>query len=125
MKKKKILVIDDSDILCNTLKARLEANGPYTVRAEIKGNLTLSAAKNFLPDLIMLDILMPDIDGVSVAMALKKDPSIKGIPIIFLTAIAQNEDVQEQGNTFGGYHVLPKSIKTSDLIKCITENLNK
>ena len=121
---KKILIIDDSEVLCQTIKAMIEENSNYEVQVETKANLGLAAAKQFNPNLLIIDILMPDIDGVSLAIHFKEDPATTEIPIMFLTAIAQEGDFIF-GNVFGGYHVISKAVSTDKLIEAINKNINK
>jgi len=115
MEKKKILIIDDSEILCQTIKAMIEENSSYEVEIETKASLGLAAAKQCNPDLVIIDILMPDIDGVSLAIHFKEDPATSETPVMFLTAIAQKGDFIF-GNVFGGYHVISKDVSTDKLI---------
>src|SRR5258706_15639749 len=83
---KKILVVDDEVTITRLLKLNLEKTGAYVVREENRGAKAYAAAREFKPDLILLDVMMPDLDGGEVAAQLQADPLMKGIPIIFLTA---------------------------------------
>ena len=124
MAKKKILLVDDSETLCQTMKAAIEENGPFEVFVETNPNLALAAAQQCSPDLIILDILMPKIDGVTLAVHFKGDPALGDIPIMFLTALAEEGNFI-YGNVFGGYHVASKGISTDNLIEVINKNLSK
>ena len=92
MSKKKILVVDDETQLCDLVKMRLEANH-YDVITANNGLGGLEKAKKESPDLILLDILMPSMDGYQTLQRLKEDVQTKSIPVIMLTAKSQVEDV--------------------------------
>ena len=82
---KKILIADDEQDILEILEKKLKQAG-YEVSAFLRGKDALAAAKLNKPDLIILDIAMPDMDGYDVAVALKKDASVDSIPVIFMTA---------------------------------------
>jgi DNA-binding response OmpR family regulator len=84
--KKKILVIDDEPNLLNTLNKRLSAHG-YEVFLASTGTMGLSVAKEEIPDLIILDVVMPDVRGDDVAVLLKKNIETCNIPILFLSCL--------------------------------------
>jgi len=86
MNRKKILVVDDEVSLTRMLKRNLEATGRYEVCEENFGARALEAARAFGPDLIVLDVMMPDADGGEVASRLGEDPRLRDVPVIFLTA---------------------------------------
>jgi len=123
MEKKKILIIDDSKPLCQMMQAMLQENGPFEVRAESNPNLAIAAAGNYQPDLIILDILMPEVDGVTVAIHLRSDPILKDIPVMFLTAVAEQDDLIF-GNKIAGYQVVTKDVSTEKLIEAINKNFD-
>ena len=92
MEKKEILIVDDDIIAQNMLKVTL-ANAGYSVLIASNGEEALEKAKEYHPSVIILDIVMPGIDGGEVANALRKDPKTKKIPIIFLsTLISEDEE---------------------------------
>jgi len=88
---KTILIIDDEDDLIKALTVRLNDAG-YTVLSARDGFEGLNLARKEEPDLILLDLMLPKIDGFKVARFLKFDESYKNIPIIMLTARAEEED---------------------------------
>jgi len=122
MDKKKILIVDDEVAFTRTLKLNLERTGLYEVRAENKGRLVSAAAKEFKPDLILLDVLMPDYDGGAVASRLKSDPALKDIPIIFLTATVSTREAGSRGTQRGGFFFLAKPVSIEHLIECIEQH---
>ncbi len=92
MEKNEILIVDDDIIAQNMLKATL-ANAGYSVLLASNGEEALEKAKEYHPRVIILDIMMPGIDGGEVANTLRKDPQTKKIPIIFLsTLISESEE---------------------------------
>lgn len=125
--KKKILVIDDEVSFTQMVRLNLEATGKFRVRVENKGSYAVSAAKEFEPDLILLDIIIPDVAGSDIAAMLKADESTKRIPIIFLTALVTKREEQVEGNscrTVGGNTFIAKPVNLRDLINCIGRTLD-
>lgn len=91
---KTVLIIDDEWTIQQALKARLSAHG-FAVHMAGDGVSGLEAARAIGPDVILLDIRMPDIDGFETFRRLRTDPAIAGIPVIFLTANVQDSTRQE------------------------------
>lgn len=89
--KKRLLLVDDEMDLVETVKFRLEANG-YEVLTASDGEEALDKARKDSPDLIILDLMLPKIDGFQVCRTLKFDTNYKHIPIIMFTARAQESD---------------------------------
>jgi two-component system alkaline phosphatase synthesis response regulator PhoP len=119
---KKILLVDDEESLLEIMKLNLEATGKYEVQTESQGLKAVERAKAFKPDLIFLDIVMPDIDGSEVAYLLKEDPALASIPVIFLTATVTSEEVKGTGQKIGGQIFLAKPVSLKQLIECIEKN---
>jgi CheY-like chemotaxis protein len=122
MAKKRILIVDDESGFTHLLKLTLEKAGEYTVLEENDGTHAREAARNFLPDLIFLDIVMPKIDGGDVASQIKSDPVLKNTRIVFLTAIVSKKEEGSIG-LIGGFPFLAKPVTLESLIKCIEDNL--
>jgi CheY-like chemotaxis protein len=123
MDKKRILIIDDEEDFTQLVKLNLEQTKRYEVWVENKGAEGLEAAKSFNPDLILLDIIMPDLEGSEVASRIKNDAETKDIPIVFLTAAATKEEVSSSGGIIGGHPFLAKPVSTQELIDCIDKNI--
>jgi len=121
--KKKILVIDDERDFAKLVKLNLEDTGNYEVRAETRGPDGIVAAKVFKPDLILLDVLMPLMDGAQVAAKIKDDEETKNIPIVFLTAATTREEADSRGGLIGGYPFIAKPILPAELIIQIEQML--
>lgn len=119
MEKKKILIVDDEVAFTRTLKLNLERTGMYEVKTENKGRFVTAVAKEFKPDLILLDVLMPDYDGGAVASRLQSDPVLKDIPIVFLTATVSKREAGSKGTQRGGFFFLAKPVAMEQLIECI------
>ena len=125
MTKKKILVVDDEQSMTRMLKRNLEATGRYDVRTENSGAAGVTAAREFQPDLILLDVMMPGIDGGEVAAKIKEDKRLVNIPVVFLSAIVKKEETQPTGGNIGGLTFLAKPVKLDDLVTCIENHLGK
>jgi CheY-like chemotaxis protein len=119
MGKKRILLIDDEPSFTNVLKLNLEETGAYEVRTENGGKQGLVAARQFKPDLILLDVIMPGMDGGDVASEIKTDENLKNTPIVFLTAVAKKK---EEG-IIGGRPFIAKPVTVEEVIACIEKNL--
>jgi two-component system, OmpR family, response regulator len=123
--KKKILVVDDEASMTWMLRRNLESTGKYEVRTENSGNAAAVAAREFHPDFILLDVMMPGVDGGEVAARLKEDKALQNIPVVFLTAIVKQEETAPTGGTIGGCEYLAKPVKLEDLVACIEKHLGK
>lgn len=116
---KKILIVDDDPVYAKMLKILLEKNG-YAVCSAEDGETGLRTARKEKPDLIVLDILMPKIDGTEVYSLLKNDDELAEIPVLFLTAILSKEDEKPGVNIEESfYHVLAKPIDNQEFLKQI------
>jgi two-component system, OmpR family, response regulator len=120
--KKRILIVDDEAGFTRLLKLTLERTGEYTVQEENDGTKAHETARRFKPDLILLDIVMPKIDGGDVASQLRADPMMRRTPIVFLTAIVSKQETQS-GGLIGGFPFIAKPVSLEGLIKCIKDNL--
>jgi two-component system alkaline phosphatase synthesis response regulator PhoP len=87
-----ILIVEDEEDLVELLRFNLVKNG-YTVSAALRGDEGLKMARALVPDLILLDVMLPGLDGIEVARALRKDDRTAGIPIVMLTARAEESDM--------------------------------
>ncbi|MFH2146206.1 MAG: response regulator [Candidatus Omnitrophota bacterium] len=123
MQKKKILVVDDEENFCQTVKFNLEQTGNFEVRVETDSKRALEAARAFRPDFIFLDIVMPDMDGPQVMNNIHKDVFLKDVPIVFLTALVTKEEETLEGGTIAGRNFLSKPVTTEKLVECIRLNL--
>jgi len=121
--KKRILVIDDERDMTLLVKLNLQKTGRYEVKEENRATRALSTAREYRPDLILLDVMMPELDGGDVLAQLKDDANLKAIPVIFLTATVLKEEVSSQGGTIGGYPFIPKPFQMEKLVERIDKTL--
>lgn len=124
MDKKRILFVDDEEGFGQILKLSLEGTGEYEIKVETKGKKAVDAAREFKPDLIFLDIIMPDLDGPAVALQIKADPQLNNIPIVFLTAVVKKEEVNSAEGNIGGYPFIAKPVSKEELLECIHKYLD-
>ena len=120
--KKRILIVDDESGFTRLLKLTLEKTGLYVVREENDGTKAREAAREFKPDMIFLDIVMPKIDGGDVASQIKADWMLKDTKIVFLTAIVSKKEATG-GGLIGGFPFISKPVSLDALRKCIEETL--
>lgn len=124
MEKKRILIVDDDIPLTKMVKINLEETGRYLVRVENQSTAALTAAREFNPDLIFLDYIMPGMDGGDVSSRLHEDPHLKGVPIIMITALVSNSETGDLGMVMrGGHMMVAKPIKMANLLRCIEKRL--
>ncbi len=150
--KKKILMIDDESDLCYLVKTNLEETGRFIVETTTDPDLAVSLGRQISPDVILLDIVMPKVNGLEVANSLKKDPDTVQIPIIAISGLgemvylrkkdkwswlpnrpvalnrgelAQERDPQRAAAIYGVDGYIAKPFKTEVLIKVIEEALKK
>ncbi len=121
MDKKKILLVEDEPQLVDMLKLRLEANN-YEVAIAYDGKQALEKAQTEQPDLIILDLLLPKLDGYTVCGLLKKDARHAHIPIVVLTARAQEADIK-MGKEVGADEYITKPFEPKVLLEKINNLL--
>lgn len=119
MKKRKVLIVDDERGFTRMVKLNLEAAGDYEVRIVNEPANTIHAALEFKPDVVLLDIIMPDIEGPDVVCQLKNTEGLKNVPVIFLTANITRQEVENQQGMIGGHAFLAKPGTIKELIACI------
>ena len=117
--KKKILIVDDNPDVVELLQVRLRANGYETLTA-LNGEEGVAHARKHRPDFIILDIMMPEVDGPEVARRLQEDEHTKDIPYIFLTNIISQNEQQEFGGA-GANRIVAKLNDWSALLVSIRE----
>jgi two-component system, OmpR family, response regulator len=125
MEKKRILIIDDEPGFTRMVKLNLEKTGLFEVREENKATYAIAAAREFKPDLILLDVIMPSMDGGDVAAHIKNDRHLRDVPVVFLTATVSHREAGDVGLNSGGELFLAKPVSVETLIKCINDNTRK
>ena len=121
----KILVVDDDEAINELIKVNLELSG-YDVISAFDGIQGFTLAKQELPDLIILDIMMPDVDGYTVAKRVRENETTKEIPILMLTAMGQLED-KVKGFDIGVDDYLVKPFEMEELkvrVRALLKRIN-
>jgi DNA-binding response OmpR family regulator len=121
MNRKRILLVDDEIGFTRLLKLNLEQRAGYEVRIENWADKALNAAREFRPDLVLLDVIMPRMIGHDVAASLREDVNLKSTPIVFLSAVGRKSpETQTRGGAFS-YITKPASLE--ELIAGIERHL--
>lgn len=120
----KILVAEDDKFLSKAYKLKLTKKG-YDVRLASNGQEVFDILSEFTPDLIILDIMMPVMDGFAVLEKIGKDEKYVKIPIIMATNLAQSDDVVKAMKLGAVDYIVKTEFSTNDLIAKIEENINK
>ena len=123
-KKVKILLIEDEEMLANMYEVKFKNDGFELVKA-LDGADGLEKAKTVSPDFILLDIIMPKMDGFSVLKSLKEDAATKDIPVMLLTNLGQEEDI-ERGKKLGAVGYLVKAnVTPSEVVEAVKKQIAK
>ncbi len=123
MSKKKILIIDDEAAFTNIVKLTLELSDDYEVCVESNPCSALATARKFRPDIVLMDVIMPVMDGGELRTLFMAHPLLNRTPIIFLTAIVGQNEVEDHNGVIGGSFYLAKPVNAADLIKAIQEHI--
>jgi len=115
MGKKKILIVDDDKDVLSVLEKRLTVE-KYSVITANNGQDAIILAKAQCPDLIMLDIIMPGIDGAEVAGKLREYPETRNIPVIFLTCMLTPEEEKQKRHHVAGNIFIAKPYDIKELL---------
>src|SRR3954471_13977698 len=120
--KTKVLIVDDESGFTRLVKLTLERSGNYKVLEQNDGSQAWLTARDFKPDIIFLDVVMPKADGGEVAQQIRSDPLLEHVPVIFLTAIVSP---RESHHEFGGFPFLAKPVSIETIKQTIAEHLGK
>lgn len=123
MAKKKILMVDDETDYTSITKIFIEDAGDYEVTVVNQGALGYATAKKVKPDIILLDVSMPQVSGYQVADQLGQDPELKDIPIVFFTGVYQ--EVNPASKLLHGHPYLTKPTSGEQLLAFIEECLSR
>ena len=122
--KKKILLVDDEEDFSFFVKGNLENTGEFDVLVTTSGKEGIKLAREKKPDLIFLDINMPEMSGDEVAQILSSRPETKEIPVVFLTALVTKDEVGDESMaSLGKYNYIAKPITTKELVTVIKKIL--
>jgi two-component system, OmpR family, phosphate regulon response regulator PhoB len=113
-KAKKILVVDDEPDVTDLVAYHLRAKG-FVVETLTDPNASIGTARSFLPDLVILDVMMPDLNGIQICRMLRADAKLKRVPVIFLTAKAEEGD-RIQGLEIGADDYICKPFSNKELV---------
>jgi CheY-like chemotaxis protein len=119
--KKRILIVDDEEHMVAILESRLLSAG-YAVLRTTSGKEAIEIAKRELPDFIISDVLMPDVDGGDISSALETDPLTKNIPILFLTGLLRKEEEKDR-RTLKGRYFMAKPYESEELLRVIAQHI--
>jgi CheY-like chemotaxis protein len=125
MDMKRILIVDDEVGAARLLKANLEQTGRYEARAENVPENATTAAREFRPHLMLLDILMPRMPGGNVVAAFAEDPFLKAIPIVFLTAAVRRHQVEDHNGIICEHPCIAKPATVEEIVRCVEANMSK
>jgi CheY-like chemotaxis protein len=121
--KQRILVVDDRASDTRLVKLYLEGTNRYVVREENDAKAALSVAEEFEPDLILLDMIMPGMNGTELAACFEANPKLKAVPIVFLTAAVTKAEVEAVGGRIGRFPFLAKPFVLSEMAACLKHHL--
>ena len=124
MMKRKVLIIDDETNFTQMVKFNLEETGEYEVFVENEALEGFNAALKYHPDLILLDVIMPGMEGPDVIFQLKSTEDVKEIPVVFLTATITKEEVTAQHGIIAGHTFLAKPTSVVELVDCIEAKMH-
>ncbi|MDD5348423.1 MAG: response regulator [Candidatus Omnitrophica bacterium] len=114
----KVLVVDDEPNIVKLVESRLKANG-YDVVSAVNGKQGLEKARTQKPDLVLLDIMMPEMNGEAVLIELKKDPATEPIPVIMLTAKQDADDIVRCVHDLGATDYIVKPFVAGEFLRKI------
>src|ERR1041385_4931609 len=121
IEKKRILVVDDQAQNTRLLKLYLEGTHDYVVREENDARVALATAEEFAPDLILLDVMMPGVDGGELAARFKASAKLKSVPTVFVTSAVTRAEVQAGGGLVGGVPFLAKPVVLTEVAACLKQ----
>ncbi|MCF8111323.1 MAG: response regulator [Desulfobacteraceae bacterium] len=120
--KKKVLVIDDEEDFCFFVRENLLNSGRFDVVIATTGTRGIELAATEMPDIILLDMVMPDVSGETVLEELRQNPATASIPVIFLTALVTRQDTgKDVFKKIGDSYFIAKPLRTRELISAIDQ----
>ena len=119
----RILIVDDDPVIVRLLQINFRLEG-YEVDTASRGEDALEKVRANRPDVVILDVMMPGIDGWEVCRQLKENPAVRHIPVIFLSARAQDED-RQRGYALGVDEYVTKPFDPAHLVELVRRSLSK
>ena len=120
--KARILIVDNNSQFARMARLLLDQSGKYIACTVIDPRRALETARSFKPDLVLVDLIMPQEDGMEVAAQLEADWALHGVPIVFLTSLITANEAKD-GRRVYGHWILPKPTSGSELIGIVEQNL--
>lgn len=117
-----ILIIEDEPILQKALSVALQQAG-YEIKSALEGETGLKLAKEIKPNLILLDLILPKMDGFEILSELKKDESVKDIPVIILTNLESSQDIERALVLGAKTYLVKANYDLKDVIQKVKENI--
>lgn len=121
--RRKVLVVDDEVAFTRLLRLGLEGTCGFTVEVVNQPRDALARAEQFMPDIILLDVMMPHIDGGDLATRIRASRKLQRIPIVFLTAAVKRAELPPGGGMIGGLRFLAKPLELEEVRHCLSECL--
>jgi len=112
--KPRILIVDDDPVIVRLLQVNFRLDG-YEVETAARGDEALAKMRGRRPDVVLLDVMMPGLDGWGVCARMKQDPNLAGVAVVFLSARAQDED-RERGEALGVLGYVTKPFDPAQLV---------
>ena len=119
MNKPRILVVDDEPNLSGLVRLCLEKTERFEVRVENRSAHALASAREFRPDMVLLDVEMPGKNGGEVAREMRADPSLGQVPILFLTSLISHDEAGDREAVLGGERYLAKPMRSQVLVATV------
>lgn len=116
---KKVLIVDDEEDFCYFVKKNLEISGDFEVTVCSDSAQAIQQAEEIHPDLVLIDIMMPVVDGPSIAAELGVNKKTKDIPFVFLTAMITDEETKKNKHVINGSYFVAKPVNIKELISII------
>jgi two-component system, OmpR family, response regulator len=120
--KPRILIVDNNSQFARSTRLLLDQSGQYVACTVIDPRRALETARSFKPDLVLVDLIMPEMDGAEVAAQIESDWALHGVPIVFLTALITAEEASD-GRRIYGHRIVAKPHDNAELLRIIEENL--
>ncbi len=121
--KKRILVVDNDPASTRMVRLTLERNGAFEILELNNPTQAVSTARQFRPDLLLLDVEMPEMDGGDVARRMRATKELQTLPIVFMTSLVTEEEAATRIFS-NGSRVLAKPVTMAKLMQCVVEQLN-
>ncbi len=120
---KKVLVVEDDQFLAAAYKLKLTKSG-FEVMVASDGGEALAILREFIPDVVILDLIMPNVDGFTCLSRMKSDEKLKNIPVIVASNLGQKEDVEKAKNLGAAEFIIKSNVSIDDILEKINSILN-